>query len=219
MPFLCVITPIFEGCAGAFHLLVEALQQQTMGDFIHVAVSNGPSPSIGKYISLLKDTRFIYEECPLEPTNDLIALLTNLGKRRNHCLKKFDADRYVFLDADLKITDNTYFQRLFDSHSDAPVIITHVMNGSTKLPKFPARLGSIDISNYSFNRMIAKTKDYPMNVDYAQYRYANDFRFYEKLAIYPQKIISAVCAIKDGNKSYTRITDMATDYSPRGKKN
>jgi len=208
VPFLCVITPVFDDCLAAFKLLVEALQHQTCEDFIHVAISNGKSTAIQEWLSELKDPRFIYEEFPAEPTTNLVLLLTNLGKRRNHCLKKYEADRFVFLDADLQIIDTAYFQKLCNSHWEAPIILTRVKHGPTTLPKFPITLGNIDISNYSFNREIAKKIDYPTDVSFALYRYANDFRFYDSIGMYPHKILSDVCSIKDGNKYYTRVSDL-----------
>lgn len=166
------------------------------------------SDGVCPWILGLADPRFIYEEFPAEPTTNLVLLLTNLGKRRNHCLKKYDADRFVFLDADLQIIDTTYFQKLHDSHQEAPIILTRVKNGPTTLPKFPIKLGNIDIANYSFNREIAKKIDYPTDVSFGFYGYANDFRFYDSIGMYPHKILSDVCAIKDGNKFYTRVSDL-----------
>jgi hypothetical protein len=204
--FLCAITPVFEPCLPAFKLLTQSLLEQTFQDFIHIAISNGKSASIQEWTSSLKNSRFIYDELAAESTPTLSTLLCNLGKRRNHCLKKYDADRFVFLDADLKITDNAYFQKLWLAHNDAAVLLTKVKNGPTTLPKFPIERGRIDIANYSFNREIAKKVDYPTDIDF-RYGIANDFRFYERLGRYSWKVLPDICAIKDGNKCYTRLSE------------
>jgi hypothetical protein len=209
MTFLCAITPVFDDCFDAFKLLSESLSKQSLTDFIHVAISNGKSSRIELFIQNLNDTRFIYEEFPYESTPNLESLFTNLGKRRNHCIKKYNAERFVFLDADLQITANNYFELLREHHDDPLVILTKVKNGQSTLPKFPIKLGKIDISNYSFSKTIAKKVDYPTDVQIFPHGYANDFRFYERIGNFPHKVLPNICAIKDGNKSYTRLSDMA----------
>jgi len=205
MVFLCAITPVFDECLPAFQLLTASLQEQTFKDFIHVAVSNGESPTIKKWISELGDPRFIYDEFPREPTPSSDALFINLCKRRNYGLKKYQAHRFVFLDADLKIITSEYFELLKHHHQDPLVILAKIKNGPSILPRFPVELGTIDIANYSVSQSIAKTVDYP--IDISCLGYANDFRFYTKLENFPYLVLPPICGIKDGNKSYLRFTE------------
>ena len=66
--FLCIITPVFDPAYESLCQLVAELHSQTFGRFIHVMISNGPSPKIKSYVLELnrKDPRFIYDDIQLK---------------------------------------------------------------------------------------------------------------------------------------------------------
>jgi hypothetical protein len=179
-------------------------------------ISNGPSPKIKSYVLELnrKDPRFIYDEIKREATNDPVELLINLGKRREYCLKKYDAERYVFLDADAKLIDNNYFLKLYKAHREIKrdILITltkiHYENNELTLPIFPIKLGHIDIANYTFSKRIAKNYNYPTDYDPAL-SIANDYRFFTKISNENNTaILNFISTIRDGNNSYKRVTEL-----------
>ena len=116
LPFLCIITPIFNQCLPSLKILISELRTQTEQDFIHIMISNGPSNDIIKYLRdiQVEPNKFVYDELPQEPTDNVKQLLSNVGKRRNYCLKKYNTDRFLFIDADDKILSNEYFEVLRD---------------------------------------------------------------------------------------------------------
>jgi len=204
-PFLCIITPIFDGAFDCLKLLVEALQAQSCQDFIHVCVSNGPSEKIKNFLSQ-QDSKYLYCELSQLSNAMLSKLMEDLGRRRDFCLKNYDAERYLFLDADIKILNSDYFAKLKEAHSLAPVLITKVKHKETIFPLAPLQdFGHMDISNYSFIRKIAK--EYPYPTDYLIfYGHANDYRFYQKFGHCPFKILDFISAEKDGNNNYKRVS-------------
>ncbi|MCZ7592827.1 MAG: hypothetical protein M5U15_12080 [Kiritimatiellae bacterium] len=211
-PFLCLITPVFDPALESLTKLVAAVKKQTLGDFIHVMVSNGPSPAIKGFIANIArdDPRFIYDEIEEEPTGDSIAILLNLGKRRNYAMKNYEAVRYLFLDSDLKILDNDYFRKLHLAHAEIKrdVFVTQVQYaGRSKmvtLPIFPIQHSRLDIANYCFTRAIAETYNYP--TDYIGV--FNDYRFFSMIATeHNTAILDFVSAERDGNASHTRLSE------------
>jgi dTDP-4-amino-4,6-dideoxygalactose transaminase len=202
-----VITPVFDGGLLSLKLLIADLQQQTLGNFIHVSVSNGGSPRTKKYLQALArtDPRFVYGEIPREKTNDYQSLLINLGKRRRWCLKKFNAARYVFLDADIKVLDREYFAKVFLAHHllRRAVIVTQVLH-SGRVAKFPT---DFDMANFSFSRALAKKYPYFTNLDPAFGR-GNDYRYFQTIHTFWNTLhLPFVSAEKDGNATYRRATD------------
>lgn len=217
-PFVCVVTPVFDPCLLSLEKLVTDLRRQSLGNFIHVMVSNGPSPAIADYVGtvLAPDPRFIYEEIEAEVTGDREALLANLGKRRRQAIAGHQAARYVFLDADVKLLDDDYFARLYlaDRFSGKDIIITGVDYYGTVLPVFPIEKGRIDMANYTFSSRVARLHPYPCDFDPA-HGIANDYRFFEAIANGANTMfIDHVTARKDGNRGYTRLTDMVFERSP-----
>lgn len=211
-PFICVITPVFDPAQEALILLVNGLRQQSLGNFIHVMVSNGPSPAVREFVEreTAGDDRFIYDEIPEEAITGVESLISNLGSRRRHALGKYQASRYVFLDADVRLLDNDYFAKLYLAHrlSGNDVILTGSRNYERHLPAFPIRLGNIDMSNYSFSAAAARAHPYPDNLS-PEYGIANDYRYYEQLtADSPPLHLDFLAAEKDGNRGYRRVTDM-----------
>lgn len=214
--FLCIITPVFDPAYESLCQLVAELHSQTFGRFIHVMISNGPSPKIKSYVLELnrKDPRFIYDEIKREATHNPVELLINLGKRREYCLKKYNAERYVFLDADAQLIDNHYFLKLYKAHREIKrdILITltkiHYENNELTLPIFPIGLGHIDMANYTFAKRIAKNYNYPTDYDPAM-GLGNDYRFFAKISNENNTaILNFISAIRDGNNSYKRVTEL-----------
>src|SRR5258708_1795581 len=162
VPFLCVVTPIFDSALLSIKGLTHDLQQQTFPDFIHVLISNGPSPRIKAYVESLRDERFIYISLKRE-SQKADNLLANVGKRKNYGMKHFRAERYVFIDADSKVIDPTFIAKLYLSHRlfRKDIIIAQIKMGKELLPKFPLYIGNIDLTNYTFSRRIELHSHYP----------------------------------------------------------
>ena len=159
-PFLCVITPVFDPARASVELLIADLMRQTFGDFVHVMVSNGPSPEVAAFVARVRagdlgggtpDGRFVYEELAVRETPDAVSLLVDLGRRRRHAVGTHAADRYVFLDADAEILDERYCARLYLAHvlSRRDLILTMVRYYDRVLPEFPIGLGRIDMANFT----------------------------------------------------------------------
>jgi hypothetical protein len=208
MAFLCVITPVFDGCLDSFTLLAEATRQQTFSDFIHIAISDGESPLIKESMSSL-DGRFIYIEIsPTNPKNQM-ELFFSITSRRDFGLKNFKATRFLFLDADLKITSSDYFQALYDGHQQYPskIIMTKIKRApGLYYPRIPLRCGNINISNYCVTQEMAKI-GYPTDFD-KFYPFANDFRFLSQvMARHDFQLLNFVSAEKDGNRTYKNLCD------------
>ncbi|MBI4973721.1 hypothetical protein HZC27_03875 [Candidatus Roizmanbacteria bacterium] len=209
-PYLCIITPVFDPALKPLKDLIRDLQSQTFPHFIHVSISNGLSPKIKKYISKLQknDPRFIYDQLKFQPTPDWQKLLINIGKRRTYAFRKYDAVRYVFIDANSRVANNSYIAKLYmsDSFVKKDIIITQTLfPDSTLLPFFPINVGRIDITNYSFSRSIARKFRYPQNID-PEYGPANDFRFFKKINHKNNTVFFPFLGIKkDVSHSYKSI--------------
>jgi len=210
-PFLCVITPIFDGAFEALKLLIETLKTQTMRNFIHVAISAGPSKQSQQFIESLNDHRFIYKEHTALKTKNFEELVASLGDRRTYCFKSYKAHRYVCLDADLKIISDDYFRKLYGHHDDANVLITQIWwpkKDHTLLPKYPITRGRIDLANFSFSRRVVEDPNcsYPTDMGLLGGR-DGDWRFFEIISTYGYKVISITSAIYNGNSTYTSVSD------------
>ncbi len=214
--FLCIITPVFDPAYESVCKLVGELNSQTYGRFFQVMISNGPSPRIKEFVIDLrkKDARFIYDEMAEEIVNNSKELLSNLGKRREYCLKKYNAERYVFLDADVKLTDNDYFLKLYKAHKEIKrdVLLTLVkmrhLGSEFTLPIFPITYGHIDMANFSFSKRIAKRFSYPTDFD-PSIGIGNDYRFFSRISSEDNTaLLNFFSAIRDGNSSYRRVTEL-----------
>jgi aminotransferase len=217
-PFLCVITPVFDPARASVELLIEDLMRQTLGDFVHVMVSNGPSPEVAAFVARVRagdlgggtpDERFVYEELPVRETPDAVSLLVDLGRRRRHAVGTHAADRYVFLDADAEILDERYCARLYVAHvlSRRDLILTMVRYYDRVLPEFPIGLGRIDMANFTFSAAIAREHLYPNDHD-PSFGLANDYRFWAAISAgRTPLVLDAICVRKDGHKGYVRLTD------------
>src|SRR5208283_4598068 len=138
-PFLCIITPVFDPCYKSLCKLIGELQRQTDGRFIHIMISNGPSPRVREMVGRLNrsDPRFIYDEIEQDALRSPVDILINLGNRRNYAMKKYDAERYIFLDADVKLVDDNYFLKLQKAHTETgkDILLTRVQmyNGNPNI--------------------------------------------------------------------------------------
>jgi len=214
--FLCIITPVFDPALEAVRKLVNELQSQTYGNFFQIMISNGPSPRIKEFVSDVgkKDGRFIYDEIEEEIINNSRELLINLGKRREYCLKKYNAERYVFLDADVKLIDNDYFLKLHKAHKEVKrdILITLIKLCHKAIeitfPIFPIKPGHIDMANFTFSKIIAKNYSYPQ--DYGgSVSYGNDYKFFSLISKEDNTaVLNFVSAIRDGNNSYIRVSEL-----------
>jgi len=221
-PFLCVITPVFDPARGSVELLIQDLMRQTFGDFVHVMVSNGPSPEVSALVARVRagdlgggrpDARFLYEELPARETPDAVSLLLELGRRRRHAMGTHAADRYVFLDADAEILDERYFARLYVAHvlSRRDLILSMVRYYDRVLPEFPIRFGRIDMANFTFSAAIGHEHPYPIDHD-PSIGVANDYRFWAAISAGRKPLVlDAICVRKDGHKGYVRLTDRIID--------
>ncbi len=223
IPFLCVITPIFDGALEALKLLIEALKKQTMKDFVHVMISAGPSENIHKLVKSFSDPRFVYDEYAALKTEGREDLIASLGERRTYGIKKYKAHRYVLLDADLKIISDDYFLELHRHHHDATILLTKIWKwGSVKtgpptvLPKYPLTRGRIDLANISFSREIADNPKcvYPSDMGLYGGR-DGDWRFFENIHNPSYKPLSIVSAIYNGNSTYQSVSSKM-DKTPNG---
>ncbi len=186
IPFLCVITPISDYMLEPYKGLVSDLKKQTNKDFINVAISNGESQEVEAYISRLrqKDQRFIYDYLPLVLTSENMAagdedeLLSERGRRRNYAMKKYKAQRYIFLNADFQLTDNKFFARLMKVHKSTKkdVILASTNAQGSIYPQYPIVFGNIDFSNFSFSRKLAQKYQFP--TDFDPDFPSNDYRFF-----------------------------------------
>jgi hypothetical protein len=209
--FLCVITPIFDPALEPAKCLIKDLQDQTFGDFSHVLISNGESPLVKEYVQQL-DARFIYDEIPFKKASTPKELVCNISERRRFCLEKYDSQRYLFLNADMKLLDIDYFKKLSEAHLEADILITNILNRGTILPRHPIRLGRIDASNYSISQKIAKAKKCQWPIDYHPlFGIANDYRFFKRIGAFKTKFLPFISAEKDGHNkgSYYQISHMA----------
>lgn len=210
-PFLCVITPVFDPALASLKGLISDLKKQTYGNFIHVMVSNGPSPKVAEYVDKIhkKDWRFIYDELPTVITYEKTGkgeygdLLKEIGRRRNYAIKKYIAKRYLYLGADFHITDNTTFAQLAHIHNSThkDIIILNVKAYGSIYPKYPIAFTRIDLSNFTFSRRIARKFGYP--TDFDTEIPANDYRYFSRIS--NTAYMDLVYGSKDGRESYKSL--------------
>lgn len=200
IPFLCIITPIFDPALPSLKKLFQELRNQSFEQFIHVCVSGGESPKVQRYIeSITKDdSRFIFTSIPFKKSKNWKDILINIGKRRTYAFKNYRAERYMFLDADSSMPDKNFIAKLALIHrliyKDVLITQTAYSDG-TVLPFFPINLGRIDITNYIFTRHIAETHTYPTNID-PKFGPANDFRFFKDINNQDNTIFFPIIGVK-----------------------
>ena len=218
-PHLCVITPVFDPALEPLRLLVGDLQRQTFRHFIHVSISNGPSPQIKQLIDQTRrrDPRFIYDEIEFGETLEWQALMMNLARRRTYAMRTYRAARYMFIDADSALASDRYLAKLYiaDAMLRKDVIVTQTRWSPRKkwpsgrvLPLFPIKLGRIDITNYTFSCRVAARHEYPPNID-PSFGAANDFRYFQEISNPHNTVYLPVLGVlKNVRRSYRTIQDI-----------
>lgn len=220
-PFLCVITPVHNPSLPSVKQLVLDMKKQSFGDFTHILISNGVSHKIRSYINKLNisDPRFVYIELKHTPTPNFAALMSNLGTRRDYCLRKIEADRYLFLDADTSIIDTCYFSKLFFAHtiSHKDILVTNSEYHGEQLPIHPInKEGQIQISNFCITGEVAKKYRYPTkyNVEKSQ---GNDWVYWQKIKRRSSILFLDFLATSEGSgRSYKRATDKKLEEQKGG---
>lgn len=213
LPFLCVITPVFDDALPSVKLLVKSLQLQTEKDFFHVLISNGPSLKVQSFINKINkhDSRFLYIQLKKNKTESFLETVIDIGQRREFALKNFNAQRYIFLDADFKILRSDLISQLKNAHlhQQKDIILTKVIGQNKILPIFPIKVACIDMANFSFSFRLAKTHSYPRNLRYnwKKIGIVNDYIFFNQ--IYNRKnayFLPILSGVVNGNKSYKSLT-------------
>lgn len=208
LPFLCIITPTFDPALSSLKSLIQDLRSQSLPDFLHVMVSNGPSRKTQKYLAQIhqSDPRFIYLELKRSPQSTWRQLQVNLGKRKNYALSHCDAERYVFVDADSQIIDHHFIARLYVAHHflHKDILVARIQLHGQTLPQFPVRLGTIDLTNYTFSKKIAKRAHYP--TDPWKYFTATDFLFFRDInTVGNTTFLPFTYLKKDARRSYKSV--------------
>ena len=210
-PYFCVVTPIFEPALDAAHLLAQALTGQSFTDWLQILVSNGPSPAVAAWAATLGDRRIRHLELPAVATPNPVALLLEIGRRREHVLQSVDAVRYVLWDADLRLAGPTVLRDLRRAARTRPeaTIVARTSWFGQELPIPPCdRAGTIDLANLCVPRELARRVSYPTDYDPAVGA-GNDFRFFRRLlAAGPIHQVGTMVGTVSGNPSYRRLTEM-----------
>jgi hypothetical protein len=213
-PFFCVITPVFEPALDAARLLAQALIGQSFADWLQILVSNGRSPTVMAWAASLGDPRVRYLELPAVATADPVALLLEIGRRREHVLQSVQAERYVLWDADLRLAAPTVLRDLRRAcrHRPEATIVARTIWFAQELPIPPCdRPGTIDLANICVPRELARRVSYPTDYDPA-IKAANDFRFFARLrAEGPLHEVDTMVGLVSGNPSYRRLSQIWED--------
>ena len=210
-PFICIVTPIFDPALDSLKKLIKDLQHQSFGSFIHVMVSNGKSDEIKNYIKKINkyDNRFIYEQTNHKKTPNFASILSNSGQRRDYILKKYDANWFHFLDADVRVNDRTYFAKLFMAQKfyKTNILLVKTHYHGKVYPLDPInKEGHITISNYVFSNYVAKKFTYPKR--YRDGDLPSDFRYWLKISKNQKATVLDILATSEGDdRSYHRMTD------------
>ena len=210
--FLCVITPVYEPALSSVKKLVKDLKNQSYTDYIHVMISNGASPQIEEYVKKISadDPRFVYVASKYVPTPDFASLMSNLGSRRDYCLRTYNPKRFLFLDADMHIVDNNYFSKLFFAHQvyKKDIFVTNCKYHGTLLPIHPVGVeGSIQVSNYCFTNEIARKHRYPIKYDNKKVQ-GNDWVYWKKINKNSIIYLDFLATIEGDDRGYKRASDI-----------
>jgi dTDP-4-amino-4,6-dideoxygalactose transaminase len=211
MPFICIVTPVFDPALDSLKKLIKDLQQQSFGSFIHILVSNGKSEEIENYIKKINktDARFIYEQTSYIKTSSFSSILSNSGQRRDYVLKKYNASWFHFLDADVRVNDKSYFAKLFMAQRfyKTNILLVKTQYHGKVYPLDPInKEGHITISNYVFSNYIAKKYTYPKT--YNDGDLPSDYRFWLKISKNQKVTFLNILSTSEGNdRSYHRMTD------------
>ncbi|MHB8086343.1 MAG: hypothetical protein ACYDHZ_11010 [Dehalococcoidia bacterium] len=130
-------------------------------------------------------------------------------------MKKYSAQRYLFLDADAKIVDSAYFLKLYRAHKEIKrdILITLVkiyeQNSEIILPVFPIVFGHIDLANLTISKKITRKFEYPTDPEAAVPGYGSDYCFFSRIADENNTaLLNFISTIRNGNTSYKRVTEL-----------
>jgi len=202
-----IITPVFDGCLGSLELLSGELRLQTHSDWVWMLCSNGRSDKLADF-ALRQREQAIYLHTEREDETDAFALLENIGKRRDFCLKTIDADYIFMIDADAKILRTDMFQRINSRLEKDPrsMCIYKIIHEVGVLPIFPIWYGRIDMLNFCVKANLAKKVGYPRTVkpDVA----GNDFWYFTRVSEtsgYDYAFIDEIFCEHNGNNRYEHL--------------
>lgn len=210
-PFLCVVTPVFDPCLDSLKGLIKDLETQTFPNFIHVLISNGPSPKIKSYINRHKKNKkqFIYIELAPNPEDTPSALQKSIGIRKNYGMKNYSAMRYVFIDSDSKIIDKSFIAKLYMAHLllRKDVLVVQIKINGKIFPIFPVDIGRISLNNYTFSRKIALNSEYPTSPPKKLLLVTDYLYFLQINKKFNTAFLNFVYLVKDARKSYSSVSE------------
>jgi hypothetical protein len=220
-----IITPVFDGCLESLELISREIFQQTYTNWVWILCSNGYSEKISRFVheknklihhdhsftnKLLSifDKKIIYLYTGYEELSGGRAILANVGKRRDHCIRKIRSDYIFMIDADAKLVDNDMFQTINTELKKNPkdLCIYKVIHDVGMLPMFPIGYGRIDMLNYCVKTSLARKVGYPTTVNPDQP--GNDYWFFHR--IYTETggdylFIDKVFGRHNGNNTYINL--------------
>lgn len=193
-----IITPVFDGCLESLELLFRDVEGQTHEDWTWIICSNGYSPKVDAFVKAKNRyfrksnlnpfwrltnhgmQKLHYIALPFEETPDKIALMENIGKRRDYCIRKIRADYIFMLDADAQLLEKDMYRTISEELTRQPkdVCIWKVEHEIGMLPVFPIGFGRIDMLNFCVKASCAKKVGYPMTVNLAAV--GNDYWFLDR---------------------------------------
>ncbi len=220
-----LITPVFDGCLESLELVFQDIVNQTYTDWVWVLCSNGFSEKICQFTHIKNELlnkelnatnklfrvfypKIVYLYTRYEELPDGRAILANLGKRRNYCIKKMKSDYTFMIDADAKLLDINMFSIINDELKKTPkgLCIYKVVHDVGMLPIFPIGYGRIDMLNYCVRTSLAKKVGYPTMVHPTQP--GNDYWFFNR--VYTETkgdylFIDRVFGRHNGNNTYINL--------------
>ncbi len=214
-PYMCFITPVFDGCLDSLQQLIDDFQKQHHSSWIHVCVSNGPSPRLKKFLDYVSrdDPRIMYLEMPFESQASPVELLINLGKRRNYAMDKSDALRYMFVDADSALSNRHFIAQLLmcDMFINKDLLMVHTQLGDRVLPEFPINIGTMDMTNMVLSRSIAKKLNFPDDYD-PNFHGVSDYRYFLRINTpHNTAFLPVMGCEKNTRRSYTSVAELFTE--------
>jgi hypothetical protein len=221
-----LITPVFDGCLGSLELVSRDIFQQTCTNWVWILCSNGYSEKIdrfvrekdallardlsmtGKFLRIF-DRKIIYLHTGYEELPDGRAILANVGKRRDLCIRKIKSDYILMIDADAKLADNDMFRTINEELEKDPkdlCIYKIIRPDIGTLPIFPICYGRIDMLNFCVRSAVARKVGYPTTVNPAQP--GNDYWFFNR--VYTETngdylFIDKVFGVHNGNNTYITL--------------
>ena len=211
-----IVTPVFDGCLSSLELLLSNLLSQTHTNWTWIISSNGYSRRMSDFANrkrkLFSHGRQItYHFSENEPTSDYDSLLANIGKRRDSCINRIDADVIFTIDADARLLDRWMFSTIESEieRTSAKICVYRILNENSPsklLPIFPLTFGTIDALNFCVDAKIAKQVRYPTTV--APSLFGNEFRYFHRAYQACNReylFIDRIFAEWNGNRHYENL--------------